>query len=512
MSRIVTEALVDRVTAARVAGPRDGYLAERPAEDGRWFEAVVGPWRHYRRVVEVTATPGRDDVVTVRQTIDYRLAVPVFAPLFALPFRQLLGRLDMPRRAPWWAPPDAFDARAAGVLSALAVLSIVTGYLGTLLTETVTYAAREFGADKGSEGLALGVVRTSVLVALPLVFAADRHGRRRVALLAATGGCLLTALGAAAPTLPLLAATQIWARGCAAAVITLIGVMTAEEMPAGSRAYAVSLLVMAAALGSGMSVLSLPLTSLGLRAWRLLFVAAVLGLPLLAMAARHLPESKRFVRVHARGRLAGHVGRLALLAGTNLLANLWGTPASQFQNDFLRVERHFSPGMISVFTVATYTPASLGIVVGGKLADTRGRRRVGAVALLVGTFGGVVMFFVHGWAMWLWSLGGNIVFAATVPALAVYGPELFPTGLRGKANGVISAMGALGGAVGLVTAGQLASAPHFGTLGVPLAILALGPATVAVLVLTLYPETAHRELEELNPEDAAAIRAATPGG
>ena len=110
MSRIVTEAVVDRVTAARVAGPRDGYLAERPAEDGRGFEAVVGPWRHYRRVVEVTAMPGRDDVVTVRQTIDYRLAVPVFAPLFALPFRQQrawrLPNGEIPEREP--QPVDKF--------------------------------------------------------------------------------------------------------------------------------------------------------------------------------------------------------------------------------------------------------------------------------------------------------------------------------------------------------------------------------------------------------------------
>jgi hypothetical protein len=32
--------------------------------------------------------------------------------------------------------------------------------------------------------------------------------------------------------------------------------------------------------------------------------------------------------------------------------------------------------------------------------------------------------------------------------------------------------------------------------------LALGPLLVAALVLIAYPETARRELEELNPEDA----------
>jgi hypothetical protein len=34
-----------------------------------------------------------------------------------------------------------------------------------------------------------------------------------------------------------------------------------------------------------------------------------------------------------------------------------------------------------------------------------------------------------------------------------------------------------------------------------MAVLSFGPAVVALLVLTRYPETARRELEDLNPED-----------
>ena len=39
-------------------------------------------------------------------------------------------------------------------------------------------------------------------------------------------------------------------------------------------------------------------------------------------------------------------------------------------------------------------------------------------------------------------------------------------------------------------------------------MLAIGPLLMAVLVLVAYPETAHRELEDLNPEDHAARPAA----
>ena len=87
----------------------------------------------------------------------------------------------------------------------------------------------------------------------------------------------------------------------------------------------------------------------------------------------------------------------------------------------------------------------------------------------------------------------------TIPALGVYGPELFPTSLRGRANGIIAVLAVAGSVVGLLVAGYLSD--RWGGLGPPLAVLSVGPLLMALLVLAAYPETAHRELEELNPED-----------
>jgi MFS family permease len=101
--------------------------------------------------------------------------------------------------------------------------------------------------------------------------------------------------------------------------------------------------------------------------------------------------------------------------------------------------------------------------------------------------------------MWAWSLVGSVIGAMTVPALGVYGPELFSTGVRARANALLVVAGILGSGVGLLTAGPLSD--HLGGLGPTLALLAIGPAILAVLVLTRYPETAHLELEEINPED-----------
>jgi len=273
----------------------------------------------------------------------------------------------------------------------------------------------------------------------------------------------------------------------------------AEEMPAGGRAYGVSLLALAAGGGAGMCVLLLPLCDTTAWAWRLLYVVPLVALPLIRHIRRTLPESRRFRAPHPDVRLAGHGGRFWLLATSGFLLNLFIAPASQFQNEFLRDERGFSGGDISLFTVLTGTPGFLGVVIGGRLAE-RGRRLVGAVAVLVGVWSTVLVYLTTGWPLWAWSATGSIIAAASIPALGVYGPELFPTSLRGRANGVITGLARVGSVVGLLVAGTIADAT--GRLGPAMTLLAIGPTALAVLVLVAYPETAHRELEELNPEDA----------
>jgi MFS family permease len=101
--------------------------------------------------------------------------------------------------------------------------------------------------------------------------------------------------------------------------------------------------------------------------------------------------------------------------------------------------------------------------------------------------------------MWVAALVGGIFAAALVPTITVYGPELFPTSLRGRANGLVS-MTAMGGSVvGLVAAGRLHES--LGSFGSALGVLAVAPLLMAAIVLALFPETARRELEDLNPED-----------
>lgn len=485
---------VDDAGLAAYRAPRCDVVEERADGDGR-FVLENGPFSHYQRTLRVE--PGADGTHAVTHRVEFRLAVGSWWRLFQLPMRRTLRQAG--RRPPWWAPPQVLDAQAAASLASLAYLSIVAGYLGTLITQSLTYAADEFGADDGQQANTLAAIRIGVLLSLGIAAWADRHGRRRALLACAAGGCVLTAAGAATPGLLALGGTQVFARGLSTALGLLIVVVVAEEMPAGARAYGVSLLTMSGALGAGMVLWILPLVDVDEQAWRILYVVPLLFLPLISSTAKLLPESRRFVRRHAAAKFAGHGRRLALLAGTTFALAILSTPASQLQNEFLREEFSFSAAHITLFTILTVTPASIGIVVGGRLADLRGKRLIGGIGLGVGAVLTAAQFVTTSVEIvWTVATIGSIFGGLAVPALAIYGPELFPTALRTKANVVMTILGVCGSVLGLVIVGYLSDR---WSLGPAIAVLAVAPLFATLFLIPRYPETAHKELEELNPED-----------
>src|SRR5690606_35100021 len=244
-----------------------------------------GPVRGYAR--RLTVQPRATDTFDVDEQIRFRMAVPFFAPLFALPVRATLRKESLRLAAggadqaqptqPWWAPPDRLDRRASTVLGLLGVLALIGGYLGTLITQTITYAAERFDADDSAQGLTLAVVRVGVLLAVVIAATSDRRGRRLLLLGTTASAILLAATGAAAPSLAWLGASQTLARGLSTALALLVGIVAAEELPAGSRAYGVSVLALAAGLGAGMCVWALPLADLGPDGWRALYLIPLLA-------------------------------------------------------------------------------------------------------------------------------------------------------------------------------------------------------------------------------------------
>ena len=101
--------------------------------------------------------------------------------------------------------------------------------------------------------------------------------------------------------------------------------------------------------------------------------------------------------------------------------------------------------------------------------------------------------------MWVTTLLGGLLSAIAYPAYAVYRAEMFPTGNRGRANGIITTIALLSGSLGILMVGF--ARDHGMSFGAIMAVMAIGQLAAAALAVWRYPETAHLELEQLNPED-----------
>lgn len=510
MTRLHHRHRVDDDSAGAWLRPRHDVVIESIVDstpDGTEFEATTGPFHEWRRTVRLDRT---GSTTVVDETIEYRLAVPVWGPPFRFALSRHLRRAPSTTgRPPWWAPPDALDARAATVLSLLCVFAAISGYLGTIITQTLTYAAGQFGSSTAQQGTLLASVRVGVLLSLLVVSIADRRGRRRVLMLAAIGACGLTALGALAPGLVWLGAAQTVSRALSTVVALLVVIIAAEEMPAGSRAFAVSVITMTGALGAGLCVANLLYVDAAPGAWRIAYVLPLLAIPLCVGLGARLPETHRFVssRLTTMAQSASphpthrrfDWRRFVMLSVGGFLWSFFLAPAAQFLNEFLRTERGFSGALIAVFVLATNTPGGIGIVLGGRMADRRGRRVVGAIGITGGVAFTVASYLGTGWSLWTFSVLAAVIGALAVPALAVYGPELFPTGRRGTANGGLQVVSVAGSSAGLLLVGWLSD--RLGGIGQAMAVAAIAPALLVLVVMVWFPETAQRELEDLNPFD-----------
>ena len=485
--------------AQRALTPRDDLLEEKlESVEGEsvTFAQHNGPFTTYQRTVIECAT-------TVDETIRYRLVIPWFGWLFARPMRGTLRHRPRDGTKPWWSPPDLLTQRHVAILGLLAAASMAAAFANTLFTQTASFAADGFGIDARAQGVGGVVVRLGVVIAIPFALLADRRGRRKMIIVTAWVAPLWCVLGAIAPNFWVLVGTQAIGRPVGLALALLIGVVAAEEMPRNSRAYALSVLALAGGLGAAVAVLALRLADLGREGWRLVYLLSLIWLLPAISLTRHLPETHRFEQRHA---IAPRLDRrrFAIIAIVAISANLFVAPASFFQNRYLDDVRGYTGGGIALFTICTATPASLGLIVGGRIADMVGRRAVLAICMPVSTMLLVGTFAFGGTTMWLLALVGGLLAGAAYPAFTVYRTELFPTGNRGRANGFITALSLAGSSIGLLLVGALV---HRGwSYGQSMLVVAFGQLLAAVIAYVAYPETAHLELEQINPQDALTER------
>src|SRR5262249_41900556 len=232
--------------------------------------------------------------------------------------------------------------------------------------------------------------------------------------------------------------------------------------------------------------------------WRLPFVLGSLSLFLAPAIARRLPESSRYEALTQtdidRGRVRdirdrGYGRRFVLLAAVALLLNTFNAPSSQLMNTYLSDVRHFSNSGIALFrTVTTGLPGLFGLVLGGRLAEARGRRPIAVIALTIATATQMVFFLTSGPVIWLMSAASITAASAGGIALGTLGTELFPTETRSTSNGLLGVVGVLGSALGFVITGLLAH-PQ-GQLGRAIAVCGIGSLAAAIFLVPRLPESA----------------------
>ncbi len=490
----VSRRLEDERALEAARRPRSDLLEEEATGPDRWGQ-TFGPFRRWERRIE---SSGAGWV----ETTEYALDVPGIGRLLDRGFRFAVLDPDRTPRRRWYWPADVVGRETTRLMTALAAFSVITGFLGSMAAQTFTFAADEFDVDSSGQADMLALIRVGVLISTLLVWRADRRGRRPLLIAFAVGAVVFTMLGSVVPSFALLGVTQAIARGFTTGLIMLVMLAATEQVPAGSRSFAVSLLVLCAALGAGGVSWLLPLADSGESAWRIIYAVAGIWFVGVFYAAKICPETERFTtndEVASPGRIDRR--RFLLLATTIFMGAMFVSPASQLRNEYLRETAGFDATDILWFNVIIFTPVGLAMIPSALAADRYGRRLVGSLTLAAGSIMAAISFQTVGAMLWLVTFIGSWVGAGSYPALRTYQTELFPTRARARVGGWFDLVAVTGSATGLVVVGRLAD--RWDDLGTAIGALVVLPLTYAVVVAFFYPETAGRELEDFNPEDRA---------
>jgi MFS family permease len=413
-----------------------------------------------------------------------------------------------PRRLPV-LPPVPFAEDQAARLGAIAAVAAIASFCGALFTQNGDAVTDAFHRSDSALGVALAVARIGVLVSLVSASMSDRFGRRRLLLVCLAGAAAANACTALAPSFEAFTVAQLFTRSFVNAVLVIAGLAAVEEAPEGARAYALSLFALAFGAGYSLSVILLPLADLGDNAWRIAFAVSALTAFAIPSLRHHLQETTRYEalehRQARRGRLREvfdrrYGSRFVLLGLAAFLTNLFSAPSSQLTNRYLRREHDYSHSAVALFrSVTAGVPGVVGVLLAGRLAETRGRRPVTIVGIVVASTFQMAFFLVGGAFLWIAPMIAIVAAACGGLALGALDSELFPTEVRGTSSGFLLVCAVAGSAVGLVLATSLEDL--VGGLGPGIALCGVAPLVAAAFIVPRLPETATRRLDDVSPSE-----------
>ncbi len=420
-----------------------------------------------------------------------------------------LGGSPVPQAEPVGGPDlrFGFNAHEWGVLVPLSLVGFFLNYDTGLLSLAAPTIAEGLGVSVATFGIGVAVIRVAALGSMPILRLADRVGRRQMLLVSVLAFTVATGATALAWGLVAFVVFQMAARLFLATEESLAGIVISEEVRPDRRGAGLTLLGIIAMTGFGlvaMMLLVVPLTPLG---WRILYIAALPPLVLVAWLRRNLRETEAFTVAQAEDRVqasfwphvdAAHrplLWRITIVLGTH---GVLSTPMFFYAAE-LAQDGYGWEGLFTVIVIAAGPATLLGYVAGGRLSDRIGRRPVvvwSAVVVVVG----VALVFTE--QRWLFAPGFFLMTGADAGLVAVrpaYLSELFPTEVRATLLSFVFAVVVAAGSLGLVVVGVLD-----GVVSTRAAIAGLGAVMlIGLLSMRGLPETAGDDV--IGPSRAAEL-------
>ncbi len=392
-------------------------------------------------------------------------------------------------------PDQRFPPQARRIVFLTALIGLVTAYAASQMSHTLPFARVSLELTEGQMSAIFAGVRAASLLGILFAMAADRIGRRRPLLGAFALVCLGSVMTAFVPGVISYVISQAIVRIAVVAIAAISIVLIAEETPARFRALALGIYGLAGSMGAGIGLILLPLAEGTDNAWRVLFGLASLGLLALPLMNRYLPESGAFVPAPAfpfRKALSMGLGKhFWPLAGVAFFVAAFSSPAFDFVLERLINGLAWDTGAARFLLIVFSGVGTIGLLLGGRLADRIGRRQTSATAIGIGLVGGVGFYSLSsGWflaaSIFLATLGATML----IPSFAAQRAELFPTRLRATAGGWITNVGILGSIAGFIAGAAMID--RYG-LTVTVSVLSVG-LIVSILLILRLPETRGMDL------------------
>jgi MFS family permease len=392
-------------------------------------------------------------------------------------------------------PPARLTLADRRILTVMVVAGMASGYAASLLTHTFPFTRESMGLTEGEMSLVVGITRAGSLLAILFSFVGDRRGRRTPFLIAFALVPLANLGTALVPRTLGFVVFQSLTRIGAVAVTALAIVILAEELSPRVRAYGLGVYPLGGALGGGLSLILLPIADRD-DGWRILFALSALSLLAFPLLLRYLRETRAFNPTSRRPPITtvlhgGHARYLWPLAGAAFFVAMFSSPAINLALERLIDDLGWSTSDARLLVMVAAGLGTLGLIAGGRLADTAGRRPTELIALLIGLVGGVM--FYNSSTAWVLGPGAFLaVFGASAftPAIMAHRSELFPTPLRATAGAWINNAAIIGSISAFMIGGF--AIDQWG-LSATVTTFGIGVIVAGFLLLPL-PETRGRDL------------------